>query len=160
MNQTTTYHRFEKDILFCKNLKSLFISSLVLTCLSVVGIILTIVGALVGASISNSNPDAIPIGVSVGGAIGIAISVPCIITTFIINLIYAIRLLSHQFEHEDLNQQKIIWGIFTIIILGMIAMMIWTVVSKNILNQSNQNLKQISQNSEATNKTSEINTNL
>lgn len=155
MNQTTTSRPFQKDILFCKNLKSLFISSLVLTCLSVVGVILTIVGALVGASISNSNPDAIPIGVSVGGAIGIAISVPCIIATFIINLIYAIKLLSHQFEHEDLNQQKIIWGIFTIVILGMIAMIVWTVVSNNILNRSNQNLKEISQNGEHHNETIE-----
>lgn len=154
MNQTTT-HRFQNDILFCKNLKSLFISSLVLSSISIVGIILVIVGALVGASISNSDPDAFPVGVSVGGAIGIAISVPCIIATFIINLIYAIKLLSHQFEHDDLNQQKIIWGIFTIVILGMIAMIIWTVVSKNILNRSNQNLKQISQNSEHLNETNE-----
>ena len=145
MNSTTKY---QNDINFCKSLKTLFITSITLSAISVLGFILMVAS---GAFAAGFDPAGAATAISVIGVFGILFFLPGLLATFVINLIYAIKLLSHQFDNKKLNEQKIIWGIFTIVILGFIAMIVWTCVSKNILEhaiktENNQNQQQATEN--------------
>lgn len=50
-----------------------------------------------------------------------------ILVTLIIDIVNAIRILSTNWQNKETNDSKIIWGIFTVIILGPIASLIFSV---------------------------------
>lgn len=127
--------KYQNDQNFCNSLKTLFISAIVLSVLTIFGTFITMIGVF--ANLPNLNdPDAMIGWVAITSALGLIISVPTGIASFIITLVYAIKLLSHHFDHPDLNQQKLIWGILTLVLLGFIAMIVWTCISKSVLEKA------------------------
>lgn len=124
--------KYQNDLNFCNSLKTLFISAIVLSVLALFGSFIAMIGVFAGLP----NPDTIVPWVATTSTLGLILSIPTGIASFIVALIYAIKLLSHHFDHPDLNQQKLIWGILTLIFLGFIAMIVWTCISKSILEKA------------------------
>ena len=117
----------EKQIMhdrkICESLKKLFIANTVLT---PIGFFLFGIAFIMSLTNSIANPG-------IAATLFLPI-IPLGIATFVINIVYAIKLLTAKFNEPTLDQEKIIWGIFTIFLLGWIAMLVWTLRSQNLLN--------------------------
>ena len=117
----------EKQIIhdhkICELLKKLFIANTVLT---PIGFFLFGIAFIMSLTNSITNPG-------IAATLFLPI-IPLGIATFVINIVYAIKLLTSKFNEPTLDQEKIIWGIFTIFLLGWIAMLVWTLRSQSLLN--------------------------
>lgn len=60
------------------------------------------------------------------------------ILVFVINIMNAVKILTTDFKNEEVNNSKIIWGIFTIVILGWIASLIFAINARNKLNNNEE----------------------
>ena len=57
------------------------------------------------------------------------------IFTFILDIINAVEIISTKWKNKEVEESKVIWGIFTIIILGPISSLIFSCISINKMNQ-------------------------
>lgn len=92
--------------------------------------------------------------ISLGGSIHLLflfLMLGFIALSFIFNIISAIMILSTDWKNNDLNSQKIAWGILCIVILGSIAAIIFGSIAINKLKETSS----ISNNKEENNKTIE-----
>ncbi len=55
------------------------------------------------------------------------------ISILILDIINAIKIMTTDFNNKEINNIRIVWGIFTIIILGWIASLIFSITAKNKL---------------------------
>lgn len=121
---------FEHDQKISKTLKKICIANLVLGPLSGLLAIIYIAISLSVGILATEDPAS---GLAVGSLATLGISIPVWIASILICWIYAIMLLSMKYKHDNLNSEKTVWAIFSFVLLHWIAMLIWTVRSKNIL---------------------------
>ena len=60
---------------------------------------------------------------------------PSLIASFIINVVNGAIMLSTDFFFKGINNIKVVWGIFTIIILGWIASLVFVIKAQKIFNE-------------------------
>lgn len=60
-----------------------------------------------------------------------------IIVTFILDIISAIKILSTNWKYKEIEDQKMIWGILSIVLLGPIAAIVFGSIAKNKLEEYN-----------------------
>ena len=91
-------------------------------------------------------------GIKKKGIIGLILFFTLIgaIVTFILDIICGIKILSTNWKNKELEDQKIIWGIFCFVILGPISAIVFGSIASNILlnNDSLQNKENNNDNNE------------
>ncbi len=65
------------------------------------------------------------------------------IVTFILDIINAIQILSTNWSNKEVEESKIVWGIFTIIILGPISSLVFSCSALNKVNYQNNSNSEI-----------------
>lgn len=133
MNELS-YDKKENNVLF-KKAKNIFVTSWISIGLEIAAIVLLIImGIIPVATITNNNMQQQGVeGILVSSMLlGILSSILGGIV-FVLNLTNAIIIFTTDFKNAKLNDSKIIWGIFTIIILGGISSLIFSIQAKNEL---------------------------
>ncbi len=62
-----------------------------------------------------------------------------IIASFVLDIINAIAILTTDWENEELNSDRTIWGILTLVVLGPIASLIFASKAKKVLSKNQTN---------------------
>lgn len=82
----------------------------------------------------------------------------CIFTFFLIipifvaiiyNIIASIKIMTNQYDVRELDNEKIVWGILSLLLLGIIATFVFQIKIKNHLNDESNNV--VSNSKEETN---------
>ncbi len=101
------------------NVKTLKIMTIIIICLSIVDVVLLIL--------------------SVISLLFLYIVIPLLISLLVLNLVCAIKIMTTNWQDEKLNNDKTLWGILAIVILGWIALLTF-IINANQKLKNNDNV--------------------
>lgn len=119
-----------------KKSKYLFKSSLIMIVLTVIFTILFIIMLSTSPAIKIEDNLTYPIGLTIVLVLFIILS----ILDVIFCIINAIVILSNDWENKNLNDPscKILWGVLSLVLLGLIASLVFSIIAKKELNKTNE----------------------